>query len=71
MGVSTLEGEVIAGLILIIPVATTAVLALLQAYINKTALTTRPTHDEVSAKIQNAVNSALVQNGDTEGHGKV
>lgn len=61
------EGELIAALIVIIPVAATAVVALLQSFINKETLKARPTHDEVSTQIQAAVNDALTTNNGQEG----
>lgn len=64
-GVSQLEAEVIAGLIAIVPIATAAVIALLQTYVNKQAIKERPTHAQVSDKIQTAVNDALASNAES------
>lgn len=63
---STLQGEIIAGLILIVPALATAVYAALQTYVNAQRIKTRPTHDEVSAQINTAVNNALASNGTTD-----
>lgn len=61
----TLQSEIIAALILIIPTLAAAIYASLQAFINRQKISALPTHDEVATKIHSAVNEALTTNGTT------
>lgn len=64
---ATLQGEIVAALVLVIPALGAAIYATLQAYVNKQKIQNRPTHNEVSDQINDAVNKALVTNGNATG----